>query len=100
VFAIVGAAGATGLVFALVNASKEKFGMALVGLIVPPVGAAAAFRLGKPDSLFARTYGKRRMDRARARFKGSRGEPFWRRGPELASRLGLARGGPRSRGGA
>jgi hypothetical protein len=93
VFALVGGLGVSGVLLALVNASKEKFGMALVGLFVPPVGLAGALRLAKPNSLFARTYGEARRARAKQRFAGSRGEPFWRRGGELAGRLGLSRRG-------
>ena len=45
VFAAVGAAGAIGVVSALVNAAKEKFGMAVLSIVVPVVGVVAAFRL-------------------------------------------------------
>jgi hypothetical protein len=92
VFALVGALGVSGLVFAIVNASKEKFGVALVGLPFPLIGLVGAFRLGKPESLFARSYGTRRLERAKARFAGSRAEPFWKRSPELVGRLRSARG--------
>ena len=78
-FAIVGGVGGLGLLLVLVNVAKEKFGMALIGLLIPPVALAGAFRLGKPSSLFARTYGKRRRERSEKRFEGSRGEPFWRK---------------------
>ncbi len=91
VFALVGGLGVSGVLLALVNASKEKFGMALVGLFVAPVGLAGALRLAKPSSLFARTYGEGRIARSKQRFAGSRGEPFWRRRGELAGRLGLSR---------
>ena len=87
VFAVVGSLGVLELLLVLVNASKEKFGMALLGIFFPPVALVGAFRLAKPNSLFARTYGKRRMSRARSRFEGSRGEPFWKRRGELAGRL-------------
>lgn len=99
VFAFVGGLGLAGVVLALVNASKEKFGMALIGLFFAPVAIAGAFRLAKPNSLFARSYGEKRMRRAKQRFKGSRGEPFWKRRGELAGRLRLARGGSGSGGG-
>jgi hypothetical protein len=92
VFAFVGGLGVSGVLLALVNVSKEKFGMALVGLFFPPVGIAGALRLAKPNSLFARSYGRKRLERARSRFKGARGEPFWRRRGELLGRLRLARG--------
>jgi lysyl-tRNA synthetase class 2 len=88
-FAAVGAAGIAGIAIALVNVAKEKFGMALAGLFVAPIGIVGAFRLAKPNSLWARTYGEKRKRRSRERFKGSRGQPFWKRGGELANRLRL-----------
>jgi hypothetical protein len=71
VFAFVGALGALTILIAVVNLAKEKFGMALIGLLVPPVGLVGALRLAKPGSLWARFYRERTMTRARARF----GEP-------------------------
>jgi len=69
VFAIVGGAGVMGVLAGLVNAAKEKFGIAIVGILIPPVGIAAAFRLGKPTSLWARAfYSQAKLDQARARF--------------------------------
>lgn len=71
VFAFVGAFGALTILIAVVNLAKEKFGIALIGLLVPPVGLVGALRLAKPGSLWARFYRERTMARARARF----GEP-------------------------
>ena len=71
VFAFVGAFGALTILIALVNLAKEKFGVALIGLFVPPVGLVGALRLAKPGSLWARYYGERKRARSRARF----GEP-------------------------
>ncbi len=71
VFAFVGAFGALTILIAVVNLAKEKFGVALIGLLVPPVGLVGALRLAKPGSLWARFYRERTMARARARF----GEP-------------------------
>jgi hypothetical protein len=71
VFALVGAFGVITLLLVVVNLAKEKFGIALVGLFVPPVGLVGALRLGRPGSLWARLYGERKRARARARF----GEP-------------------------
>ncbi|MEK6327658.1 MAG: hypothetical protein AABM66_09090 [Actinomycetota bacterium] len=71
VFAFVGAFGVFAILVAGVNLAKEKFGVALIGLLVPPVGLVGAFRLAKPGSLWARFYGERKRARARARF----GEP-------------------------
>jgi hypothetical protein len=69
VFAVVAAAGAVGFVAALVNAAKEKFGMAALSLILPFVGAVAAARLGRPSSLWARAfYSEAKVARARERF--------------------------------
>ena len=69
VFAVVGAAGAVGVIAGLVNAAKEKFGMAAVGLFVPVVGLVAAFRLGRPTSLWARAfYSEPKLFTARERF--------------------------------
>jgi len=97
VFALVGTFGVLGLVLALVNASKEKFGMALLGFIVPGVHVVGAARLGKPNSLWSKLfYHHAQLRKSKQRFKGDRGKPFWKRGPELVGRLGL--GGPRGSG--
>jgi uncharacterized membrane protein YuzA (DUF378 family) len=73
VFAIVGAAGLVGILFAAVNLAKEKFAVAIVGLVVFPVGLVGALRLGKPRSLWARLfYGEAKRARADARFGGVR----------------------------
>ena len=66
VFAVVGFFGAGAIVMATVNLAKEKFGMAAVGLFIPPVGIVGAFRLGKPGSLWARTFYRSERKRARA----------------------------------
>jgi hypothetical protein len=69
VFAAVGAVAFLFVLAALVNAAKEKFGMALLSLLVPPVGIVAAFRLGKPTSLWARAfYSEAKLVKARERF--------------------------------
>jgi hypothetical protein len=70
VFAVVGAIGAVGFILALVNAAKEKFGMAVVGLVIPVVGVVGALRLGRPTSLWARSlYSAAKLERARERFE-------------------------------
>ena len=66
--AVVGFFGLIAIGLTLINAAKGKFGMAAVGLILIPVGLVGAVRLGKPDSLWARSYGEKRKARARARF--------------------------------
>ena len=71
VFAFVGAFGVFTILVAVVNLAKEKFGVALVGLFVVPVGVVGALRLAKPGSLWARFYGTHKGARAAARF----GEP-------------------------
>ncbi len=95
VFTIVGTGGAIGIILALVNAAKEKFGMAILGFVVPGVHIIGAFRLAKPHSVWAKLfYRHRKLRDSKKRFKGPRGEPFWKRGGELTGRLGL--GGSRS----
>jgi hypothetical protein len=90
VFAGVGAIGILGIVLALVNAAKEKFGLAILSIVVPLSGLPGALRLAKPNSIWTRLiYGEGRLQRSKARFSGSRGEPFWKRGGELLSRLRL-----------
>ena len=69
VFAVVGAVGVLAVLIALVNAAKEKFGMALVSIFIVPVGLVGAFRLGRPHSLWARLfYREHKKERARMRF--------------------------------
>src|SRR5215213_6516578 len=48
VVAVVGSAGLVGVIVTLVNVSKEKFGVAVAGLFIPPVGLVGALRLGRP----------------------------------------------------
>jgi hypothetical protein len=84
--------GLLGVLLFFVNVSKEKFGMALLGLAVPVVGVIGAVRLGKPRSLWAKLFYKHgQRERSEKRFEGARGKPFWKRGPELLGRLGLSR---------
>jgi hypothetical protein len=69
VFAAAGFVGAIGIAIAIVNLAKEKFGVAMAGLIFAPVGLVGAFRLGRPHSLWARLfYGEGKRARARERF--------------------------------
>jgi hypothetical protein len=99
-FAVVGSAGALGIVLALVNAAKEKFGMAILGFVVPGAHIVGAFRLAKPHSVWAKLfYRHKKLRESKKRFKASRGEPFWKRGGELTGRLGLggSRSAPRAR---
>ncbi|HEX5893837.1 MAG TPA: hypothetical protein VFY33_03330 [Solirubrobacterales bacterium] len=90
VFAVTGTIGILGIVLAIVNAEKEKFGIAILSILIPLAGLPGAFRLAKPHSVWARLfyrYGKR--ERSEARFAGSRGRPFWKRGGELLGRFRL-----------
>lgn len=79
VFAVAGAVGGVNLAVAVVNAAKDKYGMALAGALFTPIGLAGAFRLAKPGSLWARRYGDAKRRAAEARFEGDRGLPVWRR---------------------
>jgi len=66
--------------------------MAIWSVVIPVSGIPSAFRLAKPNSVWARLFyrhGKR--ERSRERFGGSRGEPFWKRTGELLDRLRLRR---------
>jgi len=67
VFAVVGFFGVLAIAVALVNLSKEKFGMAAAGLFLPPVGIVGALRLGRPRSLWAKLFYRRDAKKARAR---------------------------------
>lgn len=79
VFAIVGAFGLATLVFAFVNLAKEKFGVALLGLLVPPIGLAGALRLARPWSMWAKLfYRDSRQEQSAARFLGRESPWFWR----------------------
>ena len=92
-FAVVGGIGLSGVVIALVNVAKEKFGFGLISLVAPFIGVVGAFRLAKPHSLWARAYGERHKARSVARYDGEEAErPFWKRRGGLAARLGLGFG--------
>jgi hypothetical protein len=74
VFAAVGFVGAVGVGFAIVNAAKEKFVMALVALLFWPAAVATAIRLAKPHSLWARAfYRDERLARSRERYPAAAG---------------------------
>jgi hypothetical protein len=82
--AIVGGAGLIGVILALLNAAKEKFGMAIWSILIPVVGLVGAIRLGKPNSVWAKLfYHQGKEKRSKERFAGSRGKPFWERTDEL-----------------
>jgi hypothetical protein len=86
--ATVGALGLLDVVLAIVNAAKEKFGMALLSLVFPVVGVPGAVRLAKPRSVWARLFYRHdKKRRSEERYAGPRGDPFWKRGGELAARV-------------
>jgi hypothetical protein len=96
VFAVVGTIGILGILLALVNAAKEKFGMATWSILVPVVGLVGAFRLAKPNSVWAKLFYRHgKKERSEKRFAGDRGKPFWKRGGELLARLRLRPSGAR-----
>ncbi|WP_343938357.1 hypothetical protein, partial [Pseudonocardia zijingensis] len=72
--AVVTALGvATNLVFALVAILKGRPVLGVVGVFVPFLALAAALRLARPNSPWARArYDERRMERARRRFPPGR----------------------------
>ncbi len=74
VHAVIGFVGVGGLIFGLVNCAKEKFGVALLGLVVPFLSLIGALRLGRPTSPWARLFyrSEKKRARARARFEGRR----------------------------
>ncbi len=74
VHAVIGFVGVGGLVFGLINCAKEKFGIALLGLVVPFLSLIGAIRLGRPTSPWARLLYRsaKKRERARKRFEGRR----------------------------
>ena len=94
--AVVGAVGLLGVLLALINAAKEKFGIALWSILVPVVGLIGASRLAKPNSVWAKLFYRHgKKERSEQRYSGSRGKPFWKRGGDLLARLGLRPSGAR-----
>jgi hypothetical protein len=90
--AVVGGIGLLGIILALVNAAKEKFGMAIWSILVPVSGIPSAFRLAKPRSVWAKLfYRHEKKQRSHERFAGSCGKPFWKRRRELVGRLRFRR---------
>jgi hypothetical protein len=87
--AIIGSVGLLGVILALVNAAKEKFGMAIWSILVPVVGLVGAVRLAKPHSLWAHWFYRheKKRQRSQQRYAGSSGKPFWKRGGDLVGWL-------------
>jgi len=72
VFAGAGAFGLIGIFIALVNAAKEKLWSALASLLFWPAGVAPAYRLAKPNSIWARRfYRDGRLQASRERYEGA-----------------------------
>ena len=80
VFAFVGFFGGFAIMLALINASKEKFGMAIWSLFIPPVGLVGAIRRGRPHSLWAHYLYRSdaRRQKAVERFEGRESPWFWK----------------------
>ncbi|MBM3666292.1 MAG: hypothetical protein FJW90_02215 [Actinobacteria bacterium] len=92
VFTVVGVQGVMGIALMLINVAKDKYGLALLGLLCSLISLIGALRLGKPHSLWAKLfYGDGKRKRSNERYAGSRNHPFWKRGPELLGRLGFRR---------
>jgi hypothetical protein len=90
--AAVGGVGVLGIVLALINAAKEKFGMAIWSVVIPVSGIPSTFRLAKPNSVWARLFYRHgERERSEERYAGPRGKPFWKRTGELLDRLRLRR---------
>jgi hypothetical protein len=67
--AAIGSAVVLRVVLSLVNAAKGKYLTAAVGTLVPFVGVISAFRLAKPSSAWARTYGPDKLRKAAERYR-------------------------------
>jgi hypothetical protein len=80
VFAVVGFFGGFAIFLAFVNAAKEKYGMAVWALLIPPVGLVGAIRYGRPSSLWARFLYRtdRRREKSAKRFEGRESPWFWK----------------------
>jgi hypothetical protein len=66
--AAIGSAVGVRLMLSLANAAKGKYLNGSVGIVLPVVGVISAFRLAKPNSLWARTYGPDKLEKAAARY--------------------------------
>lgn len=65
---VVAAAGIVGAAVAAVNLLKGKLVVAVISLVLAPVGVVPMFRLARPGSPWARLYGSDRRARAQERF--------------------------------
>lgn len=89
-FHVVGWSGLVTITAIAVNVSKEKFGIALMGVLMAPIAWVGAFRLGRPTSVFARRYSGDKMRRAHQRFDDRSAIPV---PPALQRRLQARRDG-------
>jgi hypothetical protein len=76
VFHLVGWSGLVTILAVTVNLLKEKFGVALLGVVFAPVALVGAFRLARPSSPWARRYGDEKRHRAELRFAGRSLKPL------------------------
>jgi hypothetical protein len=60
--------GILGFIVAGLNIAKGKLVMAFVSALIPIFGIPSLFRLARPDSLWAKTYGDKKLARAKERF--------------------------------
>jgi hypothetical protein len=66
--AAIGSAVVVRLMLSLLNVAKGKYLNGAIGIVFPVVGVISAFRLAKPHSLWARTYGPAKLEKAAARY--------------------------------
>ena len=80
VFAVVAFFGLAAIILCLVNVAKEKFGMAIWALLLPPVGLVGAIRIARPHSLWARFFihSEHRREKSAKRFEGRASPWFWK----------------------
>ena len=64
----VGSAIVLHLGLALLNSLKGKYGSAALGFAIPVVGVVSAFRLARPNSIWARFYGAEKRAKASERY--------------------------------
>lgn len=82
VFHVVGWSTLLMLASVVICLFKEKFGLALLGLLLMPVALVGAFRLARPGSPWARRYDAERLAQAEQRFAGTTRLPL----PRFAER--------------
>jgi hypothetical protein len=73
--AAIGSAVVVRVVLSLVNAVKGKYLNGALGIVLPIVGVISAFRLAKPNSLWAKRYGPAKLEKAAERYGVGRRTP-------------------------